>query len=103
MVEIPDDPVQIIIDKAIVLGKRIALSLLNESEIMNFGNMSNQPNEIELQGINYEWLPKEAVIHRRVKQYRSPLLLACEVTTLYLLKTMGRSARATRPASNRMT
>jgi len=97
MIEIPEDPVQVWINRA----HQMALILMDETVTISAGNMSNRPNEIALQGIGFESLPKEAVISRRVEQYRSPLLLACSVTTLYLFASARRLARATRPASNR--
>lgn len=59
MIEAPTDPVQDLIDKASYLGKRLALSLLNEDVIILPRDMSSQPNEIMALGIVYEKLESE--------------------------------------------
>ena len=57
--EVYDDPVQEIFDKAVILGKRIALNLMDEVVIILPRDMSNQPNEIVALGIVYETLESE--------------------------------------------
>ena len=58
-VEVYEDPVQEIFDKAVILGKRIALNLMDEVVIILPRDMSSQPNEIMALGIVYEKLESE--------------------------------------------
>lgn len=94
MTYIPEDPVQLWINRV----RKFALTLMDENITISAG--MNTPNQIVSMPLDFE-RQNEEVISRRVAQHRSSLLLACEVTTLHLLKTFRKELRATRLASNR--
>jgi hypothetical protein len=58
MTEIPNDPVQDLINKATFWGKKIGLSLINEDVIILPRDKDN-PNEIVAIGIGYEHLESD--------------------------------------------
>ncbi len=95
-----EDPLDVWITRFRNLGLRIALTMMDEHLIIN-GGMRNRPNELEGLGICYEWLPQEALIRRRVAQYRSSLRNGQRMMVLYFTAASKHLRRATRLASNR--
>lgn len=96
MITIPEDPVDIFLRRVHSFG----LTLMDENVTISAG-MKHQPNAIENEGIHYEWLPKEAIIRKRVARYRSSLRNGQRMMTLYFTGAARHLRRATRSASNR--